>query len=82
VGALKIMQDNTSTMSWIEKGSPASDSSKHIHTRYFHTKERVEAGEVSIQYVPTEEMIADILTKPLQGSQFKKLRDLLTNMRH
>jgi hypothetical protein len=69
-------------MSWIEKGSPMSDSSKHINTRYFHTKERVEAGEVEICYIPTEEMVADILTKPLQGDLFRKLRDLLTNVKH
>jgi hypothetical protein len=82
LGAVTIRQDNTSTISWIEKGCPVSDSSKHIHTRYFHTKERVEAGEVDIEYVPTEDMIADILTKPLQGDQFRKLRDLLTNFKH
>ena len=32
---------------------------------------------MTIEYCPTLDMIADILTKPLQGSLFEKLRDLL-----
>ena len=34
-------------------------------------------GEFEIIHCPTSEQIADILTKPLQGSQFIYLRDLL-----
>ena len=30
-----------------------------------------------MQYCPTEEMIADYFTKPLQGSLFKKFRNLI-----
>ena len=33
----------------------------------------LENGEMKIKYCPTDEMVADILTKPLQGSQFIKL---------
>ena len=32
---------------------------------------------VDIQYCPTEAMIADFFTKPLQGQLFKKLRDVI-----
>ena len=35
--------------------------------------------EISVNDMPTEDMIADILTKPLQGTLFKKLRDKLLN---
>ena len=42
-------------------------------------KDRVDAGEVKIEYKATGDMIADILTKPLQGSLFCRLRDLLLN---
>jgi hypothetical protein len=33
-----------------------------------------------VEYCPTEDMISDVLTKPLQGSAFCKLRALLLNM--
>jgi tagatose-1,6-bisphosphate aldolase non-catalytic subunit AgaZ/GatZ len=77
--AAVIFQDNMSTIAMIDNGYSKSDRSRHINIRYFWTKERVDMGELSIVYLPTDEMIADILTKPLQGDKFIKLRSLLLN---
>ena len=44
-------------------------------------KDRVEAGELVIKYAPTEEILADLLTKPLQGELFRKLRHSILNLR-
>ena len=33
----------------------------------------------SVKYKPTSEMTADVLTKPLQGEQFRKLRNAILN---
>jgi hypothetical protein len=33
--------------------------------------------QMIVKYVNTNDMIADILTKPIQGEQFNRLRDLL-----
>ena len=38
---------------------------------------KIKAGEVKIIHCPTEDMIADFFTKALQGSQFRKFRDLI-----
>ena len=35
--------------------------------------------EIEIEYKSTKEMLADVLTKPLQGMQFRTLRNLLLN---
>jgi len=72
-----IMQDNQSTIKLILHGSPLSQRTKHISIRYFFLKERIENGELVIQYLRTEDMIADILTKALQGAHFRRLRALL-----
>ena len=32
---------------------------------------------MKVEHCPTLDMVADILTKPLQGDLFRKLRDLL-----
>jgi len=40
-------------------------------------KQYLDNGEFTLNYCPTTDMIADILTKPLQGSQFIKLRNRL-----
>ena len=57
---------------------PAQCLSKHIKIRNFFVKERVDEGEITIRWLKTELMIADVLTKPLQGASFKVFTDLLT----
>ena len=46
----------------------------------FFVADRVAAKEVTIEYCPTGDMIADYFTKPLQGSLFKKFRDQIMNI--
>ena len=75
----KIFQDNTSTIAMIKAGMPTSDRTRHIAIRFFFVKDRVDAGELDISYVSTKDMQADILTKPLQGELFLKLRKELLN---
>ena len=75
----QIFQDNTSTIAMVKAGVPTSDRTRHIAIRFFFIKDRVDAGEVDITCVPTKDMQADILTKPLQGELFLKLRKELLN---
>ena len=42
-------------------------------------KDRIDSGEINVEYMPTDEMIADMLTKPLQGEKFRMLRAKLMN---
>ncbi len=39
--------------------------------------DHVANGDLSIVWCPTDKMIADFLTKPLQGKVFQKFRDVL-----
>ena len=50
----------------LEKNGNASSSkqTKHIKVRYFFIKDKIDSKEVSVKYCPTEDMWADILTKP------------------
>ena len=75
----KIYQDNMSTIALVKNGKSNSDRTRHIAIRFFFIADRVASNELCIEYMPTEEMLADILTKPLQGTLFKKLRDKLLN---
>jgi hypothetical protein len=77
VEAITIHEDNQSTIALINKGHSTSERTRHINIRYFFLKDRIDSGEIKIDYIQTEEMIADILTKPLQGKLFIKLRNLL-----
>ena len=47
---------------------------KHINQSYHHFREHVERQEVSIHATPTEDQLADILTKPLPEPSFTRHR--------
>jgi hypothetical protein len=79
MGPATLYQDNLSTIKLIENGRSNSERTHHINIRYFFVKDRVDGKEVRLQYMSTDDMIADILTKPLQGSKFRELRALLLN---
>jgi hypothetical protein len=79
VGPAKVFQDNKSTITLAAKGRSTSDRTRHIHIRYFFVKDRVDSGEVEIEYKPTKLMLADLLTKPLQGDLFRAMRQELLN---
>ena len=70
-----LHQDNRSAMLLEENGrSSAGKRSKHLNVRYFFIKDVVDSGMMEIVHAPTEEMVADFMTKPLQGSKFKEFR--------
>ena len=43
----------------------------------FFVTDRLKQGHLRVKHLGTSDMIADILTKPLTGALFTKLRDLL-----
>jgi hypothetical protein len=51
------------------------DRSKHIDIRYHFIRDCVQRGAVQLQYVPTDEQVADILTKALMKGKFVYFRD-------
>ena len=72
-------QDNMSCMALMKKGGPTSERSRHINIRHFWLREKVGESEVIIEHLGTEDMFANVLTKPVQGFQFVKERRGLTN---
>ena len=47
---------------------------RHVAIRYFFISDRIEMKDIRVVYYPTEEMIADYFTKPLQGALFRKFQ--------
>ena len=45
-------------------------------------KDRIDKGEMSVLYCPTQEMLADFFTKPLQGALFNRFRRVLMGYDH
>jgi hypothetical protein len=50
---------------------------KHINMRIQAIREHILSGLIAIHFVPTEENVADLLTKPLAPLKFKKFRKVL-----
>jgi hypothetical protein len=70
-----IYQDNMSTIQLIKNGRSNSERTRHIDIKFFFLHDRIKSDHIIVTYKSTKEMIADLLTKPLQGEQFKGLRD-------
>ena len=50
---------------------------KHIALKHFFLLEKVKQKEVELIKVNTEDNMADIFTKAMDGQKFQRLRDLL-----
>ena len=78
IASTKFAQDNQSAIKLEKNGrASAGKQSRHVDIRYFFIKDRIKQENIDIHYCPTEEMLADFYTKPLQGSLFIKFRDVL-----
>jgi hypothetical protein len=66
-----IGQDNKSTIQMVTTTHKESMRTRHIKVRYFWLRERLAAKELILTYVPTGAMLADMLTKPMQGAMFR-----------
>lgn len=71
--------DNQSAMCLIKNGV-MNKRSKHIDVRFKFICEKVNKGDLNIVYCPTEEQIADVLTKPLKTVKFEKFKNVLCNV--
>jgi hypothetical protein len=76
-------QDNQSTMRFEKNGRKScGPNSRHIDIRYFWIKDRLGLEGFEVVYCPTEQMLADFFTKPLQGNLFRKLRAVVMGHTH
>jgi hypothetical protein len=70
---IPIMCDNQSAVR-LSYNPEYHQRTKHILVRYHYTRQKVNKGKIEIKYISTEDQLADILTKPLPGPKFTKLR--------
>ena len=71
-------QDNESAIRLERNGrASAGQRSRHINIRHFWITDRLKTDGIALRHCDTEAMLADFLTKPLQGALFRKFRDVL-----
>jgi hypothetical protein len=74
--ATVIFCDSQSCIKMIENPM-FHDKTKHIEIRYHYICDMLQKGVVKLQYVGTDERVADVLTKPLSRVKFDYFGDKL-----
>lgn len=68
---MELAQDNKSAIHLMQQGGQFQRT-KHMLSRISYLREMVGEGKIKPIYVPTEDMVADIMTKPLPAKDFVK----------
>ena len=71
-----IYYDNTSAIS-LSKNLVQHSKAKHIPIKYHYLRDQAASKNIKLEYVPTQEHIAYIFTKPLSRDVFEYLRQRL-----
>lgn len=72
-GGTTLFCDNSSTIK-LSKNPVLHGKSKHIHVRYHFLRDLVNEGTIRLDYCPTEDQLADFMTKAVKLETFEKLR--------
>ena len=67
-----IMCDNQSCIA-LTKNPTHHAQTKHIDVQHHFIREKVESGEITFDYCPTKDMLADVLTKALAKDRHVRL---------
>ena len=76
-----IFCDNTSAI-LITQNPVIYSRTKHIDVRYHFIRDHIEKENVELHFIPTENQLADIFTKPLDDRTFKRLVSELGMLNH
>ena len=68
-----IRCDNTSAIN-LTKNSIQHSRTKHIEIRHHFIRDHVQNGDICLEFVKTEDQLADIFTKPLSENKFVEIR--------
>jgi hypothetical protein len=71
---MDLKMDSVAAMCQLDKEA-SSKRNKHLDLRIKFVTEWASEGVIKIEYLNTEEMTADMMTKPLGGTKLKKFRE-------
>ena len=80
IPVVRMMEDNKTAIDYINYGGPIHARTRYIGVKFYFAKQYIDAGDMVMVYCPTEEMIADVMTKPVMGALFLTLRNELVFM--
>jgi len=69
-----LLTDNQSAAALSSHDGAKHSRSKHYDVRYHAIREAQASGSIRLMWIPTQEQLADILTKGLERVNFVRLR--------
>jgi hypothetical protein len=75
-GTTTIWEENQSAIAYFQNAL-VSEKTKHIGLKWNFLKDHVEHGTIMLRYLPIDQMVVDILTKPLLGPALTKHRSAI-----
>ena len=82
-GPVTIFEDNNAAITMLATDFSGGSwaRTRHYGVRYEFIKSHIESHTINLEHCPTVDMVADILTKPLERPAFEKLRNFLLGLR-
>ena len=75
-----VFQDNQSAIKLEENGKESNGKrTKHFNVKLFYVTDLIKRKEMEVSYCPSEEMTADLLTKPVIGNIFERFSKEIMN---
>ena len=68
-----LFEDNIVCITQLKGGYIKWDKTKHISPKFFNTHELQQNGKINMKQIRSNDNLADLLTKSLSASTFKKL---------
>jgi hypothetical protein len=68
-----LYEDNAACITQIRGGYIKGDRTKHISPKFFYTHELQKSGDIDVKQIRSSENLADIFTKSLPTTTFKKI---------
>ena len=73
---LELKEDNNDAIALV-KNRQVSERSKHIDIVYHYIRDLQKLEKINVSYMPTNDMKADGLTKPLAKQKFQRFLELI-----
>jgi hypothetical protein len=69
-------EDNQSAIAY-SQNALVSEKTKHTGLKWHFLKDHVRQGSIKLRYLPTDQMVANMLTKPLLGPALTRHRSAI-----
>jgi hypothetical protein len=76
IKCVKIGVDNQGAIALV-KNPIIKNRSKHIDIKYHFIREKFNTGFVDVVYIPSEDNVADVMTKPFTKNKIDRFRGML-----